>query len=79
MKIVFHFILQAIFILKYLNFFPDFFPTHLGKQHGKKTMVNWKIYDGINWETNNYKITIHILSNMSKSKGKLIMKQVTTK
>ena len=39
--------------LRYLNFCPDFF-GHVEKRLDKKVKVYFKIYDVINWETNNY-------------------------
>ena len=36
--------------LRYLDYFLDFF-SHVGKRLDKKAKVNFKIYDGINWET----------------------------
>ena len=53
MKNAFYFILKALFTLKILNFCPDFF-GHVGKQLDEKAKVNFKIYDVINCETNNY-------------------------
>ena len=45
--------LKALFALKKLNFFPDFF-GHVGKQRVKKAKVNTKTYDVTDWKTNNY-------------------------
>ena len=53
MKNAFYFILKALFVLKILNFCPDFF-VHLGKQLDKEVQDNFKIYDVTTWETNNY-------------------------
>ena len=38
--------------LRYLNFCSDFF-DHVGKGLGKKAEVTFKIYDVIEWTTNN--------------------------
>ena len=47
-KNVFHFILKALFVFRYLNFCPHFF-GHVGKRPDKKTKVN----NVIDWKTNN--------------------------
>ena len=44
------------------------------KQLDQKDMVNYKIYDIITWLTNNH---IHILLNISRSKGNQTMNLVT--
>ena len=49
LKNAFHFILKALVVLKIFKFFVILF-GHLGKRLDKKS----KIYDVINWETNNY-------------------------
>ena len=38
----------SLFVLRYLNVFPDFF-GHVEKWLDKKAKVNFKIYDVINW------------------------------
>ena len=53
MNNAFYFILKAFLFLRDLQFCPDFF-GYVGKQLYKKAMVNFKIYDITNWETNNY-------------------------
>ena len=56
--------------LRYLNFSPDFF-DHVEKQLDKKAKINFKMSDVTNWITN---ITIHILSDFSKSNGNQIIR-----
>ena len=62
--------------LRYLNIFPDF-NSHTGKRHDKKAKVNIKFYDVMNWERirkNWERITIHTLSNTSRSKDNQTIK-----
>ena len=70
MKKVFGFILKALFVLRYLNFCPDF-QSHVGKRFNEKTKTNFKIYEANNREANN---SIHILPSISKSKDNQTMK-----
>ena len=49
----------------------DFF-GHVGKQRDQKNKGIFKIYDVINWKTNNY--NTYILPNISRSKGNQTMK-----
>ena len=44
---------KKLSFLRYLNFCPNFF-AYVGKRLNYKAKVNFKIYDIINWETNNY-------------------------
>ena len=44
---------KLVSLQRYLNFCPDFF-AHAWKQFDKKANLNFKIYDVINWEANNY-------------------------
>lgn len=53
MKNLFYFILKAQFILKTFTFLPCFF-GYVEKQLDKKIKVNSKIYDVIDWTSNNY-------------------------
>ena len=54
MKNAFYFTLNTLFVLKTFRFYiPNFF-NHVGKCLVKKAMVNFKIYDASDWETNNY-------------------------
>ena len=62
MKNAFHFTLKALFILKMINFCPDFFVM---QENGLIRNVNFKIYDVTNWEKINY--DTHI-ANISRSK-----------
>ena len=59
----FYFILKAIWLLKYSNFYPYFF-GHVGKCLDKKVMVNFKICDVTKWETNNYET--HVAQYLKK-------------
>ena len=43
--------IASLFILKILNFFPDYC-DHVGKVD-KKVMLNFKVFDVINFEKNN--------------------------
>ena len=52
-KNAFFFVLKPRFVLRYLNFCPNFF-GHVGKSLDKKAEVNFKNYDVIYWETNSY-------------------------
>ena len=52
MKIALYQILEALFVLKLFKFLLDFF-AYARKGIDKKAKVNFKIYDFINWETNN--------------------------
>ena len=63
MKNAFYFILKPLFVLKIFNFFPDIL-SHVGKRLDKKAKANFKIYDVIKWETNNYKT--HIAQYLKK-------------
>ena len=56
--------------LRHLSFCPDFLARE-GKRLNKKAKTNFKIYDVMNWETDN---TIHIVPNVLRSKGNQTMK-----
>ena len=60
---------NVFLLLRYFNFCSDFF-GYVGQRVDKKSEVNIKINDAINWET----ITIHILPNILRSKGNYTMK-----
>ena len=45
---------------------PKLFFGHVGQLLNKRAKLNFKIYEVINWPTNNY--NIYIFSNISKSK-----------
>ena len=47
MKNIFYFTLKVIFIFKILKY-------HVEKLLDEKAKINFKIYDVMNWETNNY-------------------------
>ena len=64
MKNSFYFILNALFILKYLNFRPNFF-DQVGKRLDKKAKVNVRICDVTEGQQI---IVIHILPNISRRK-----------
>ena len=55
----FYFTLKLLFVLKIFHFFPDIF-GHVTKRLNKISKFNFQIYDAINWESNNYNVTIHI-------------------
>ena len=63
MKNVFYFALKALFVLKVFKFLSDFF-SHIEKLLDKKIKVNFKIYDVINWEINNW--NTHIAQYLKK-------------
>ena len=65
MKNVFYFILKALLILKIFKIFSWLF-GHAEKRPVKKVKVNYKIYA-------KQMITIHKLSNISRSKGNQTM------
>ena len=48
---------KLVSLQRYLNFCPDFF-ANAWKQFDKKANLNFKIYDVINWEANNYNTQI---------------------
>ena len=59
----FVFILKVLFVLEMFQFCPYYF-GNAGKQLDKKVKFNFKNYDVINWETNNYNTHIaHYLKN----------------
>ena len=62
-KDAFYFILKAFFLLRYLNFCPDFF-VHVEKQLDKKAKVDVKTYDVTTCDTNDYKK--HIATYLKK-------------
>ena len=66
MKNVFYFMLKAFLFLRYLNFCHDFF-GHVGKQLDKKLKL-------ISKSVASQPITIHILPNISRSKGNQTIK-----
>ena len=68
MKNAFYFILKALFVLKvqFLHFCPDFF-GRVGKRLAKKAKFNSKIYDVIDWETNNHNTNIAPISQEVKA------------
>ena len=66
MKNEFYFMLKAIFVYKMFKFLSWVF-GHVGKRLDKKATVNFKIYE-------KQIIAIHILPNISRSKGNQAMK-----
>ena len=56
MKNAFYFMLKALFVLKIFTFLAWLF-GHVGKRLDKKAKVNFKIYDVINRDANNYNNT----------------------
>ena len=58
------FTLKALFVLlRYLSFCPDFC-SQVGKWPGKKTKVNFKIFEVKSWEANN--CNIHFTQYLKK-------------
>ena len=70
MKNAVYFTLKALFVVKVFEFSSSLF-GHIEKRLDKKAKVIFKNCDVINWETNYYKI--HILLNISRSKGNQTM------
>ena len=52
------------YFLRYLSFCPNFYDMQ--KLFYKKVMVNFKIYDTVNWITNNY--NTHIAQYLKKER-----------
>ena len=52
MKNYFSFILKTPFVLEIFKFLSNFL-GHVGKQFAEKAKVNFKVYNVINWKTNN--------------------------
>ena len=70
MKNAFYFTLKALSVLKILKFLSLLF-GYVKKQLDLKDKVNFKIYGVTAWKIN---IAIHILPNISRRKGDLIIK-----
>ena len=51
MKNAFCFILKALLLVRYLNFYP-YFLVNVGKRLDNKAKVNFQNYDVINWKIN---------------------------
>ena len=71
MKNALYFTSQALFVLKIFKFLSWIF-GHVAKRLDKKDQVNLKFYDVTVWLTKT--IVIHIMPNISKSKGNQTMK-----
>ena len=67
MKNVFYFVFKVFSFSTYLNFCLDFF-GHVGKWLNKKAKVIFKIYDAT------YRVTMHILVKISRSRVNQTMK-----
>ena len=67
---MFYFMLIALFVLEMLTFL-SWLSGYIEKRLDKKALVNFKIYDVTDWTKI---ITIHILSNFSRSKDNKTMK-----
>ena len=63
MKNAFYSMLKTFSFLRFLKFCPDFF-LHVGKWLDKKDQFNFKIFDLIYWETNDYKFNSHELKTI---------------
>ena len=62
MENAFCFILKALFIINIFNFFDIFGP--IGKWLHKRSNVDFKVYDAINWESSNCKTHIkHLIKH----------------
>ena len=57
MKNNFYFTLKSLFVLKTLKYLCQVF-GHIQTRTDLKAKISFKIYDVINWETNNYNIEI---------------------
>ena len=68
MENAFKYILKALFVAKIFRLLS----WHMKKRLDKKDRVNFRIYDVTNWMKQT--ITIHILPNISRSKGDQTMK-----
>ena len=70
MKIVFYFIIKALYVLKIVRFLSWIF-GQVEKLFDQKDQVDLKIYDVTTWETNNYNTHrgIEYTQNISRSKG----------
>ena len=53
MNNAFYFVLKALFVLEIFRFLSWSF-SYKENRPGKKAMVNFKIYDAIDWAKNNY-------------------------
>ena len=65
MKNDFYFMLIALFVLEILTYL-SWLSGYIEKWLDKKALVSFKIYDVADWTKI---ITIHVLSNFSRSKG----------
>ena len=65
MKNAFYFMLIALFVLEILAYL-SWLSGYIEKWLDKKALVSFKIYDVADWTKI---ITIHVLSNFSRSKG----------
>ena len=65
MKNAFYFMLIALFVLEILTYL-SWLSGYIEKWLDKKALVSFKIYDVADWTKI---ITIHVLSNFSRSKG----------
>ena len=70
MKNTFYFMLKTLFVLEIFTFLSLLF-GYVEKQLDKKAMVNFKIFDVTEWETNNNNI---YQANISRSRGNQTMK-----
>ena len=61
---------------RYLDFWPDFF-GHVGERLDKKAKISFKTYDVTNkqWETNNGKTHIALISQEGETLSKIIHKR----
>ena len=64
MKNVFYFMLKALFVLEIFTLF-----GYVEKRLDKKVDVNFKIYDVIDWATNNYNIYFSISKEVKATRN----------
>ena len=63
MKNAFYFVLKALFVLKIFTFLSLVF-GYVEKRFDKRAMVNFKIYEVIDWKTSN--CNTHIIQYLKK-------------
>ena len=64
MKNAFYFMLKAVFVLEIFTLF-----VYVEKRLDKKADVNFKIYDVIDWVTNNYNIYFSISKEVKATRN----------
>ena len=69
MKIIFYLMLKALFVLEIFTFLSWLF-GFLKKRRDKEVKVNSKIYDVIDWTTNNFNTNIALYLKKLRQPGK---------